>query len=95
MDSFPEYSGMIGGFDKDTYIKIAKLTAILRISNAMDKSHKQKFSNLSISLKKNTLTITADTLDDITLEKGLFDNKADFFEDVYGIRPILKQRRSI
>jgi exopolyphosphatase/guanosine-5'-triphosphate,3'-diphosphate pyrophosphatase len=94
-DNFPEYSGMIGGFDKDTYIKIAKLTAIIRISNAMDKSHKQKFSNLSIALKKNTLIITADTLEDITLEKGLFDKKADFFEDVYGIRPVLKQRRNI
>jgi exopolyphosphatase/guanosine-5'-triphosphate,3'-diphosphate pyrophosphatase len=94
-DCFPEYSGMIGGFDKDTYIKIAKLTAILRIANAMDKSHKQKFSNLTMAVRMNGFIITADTIEDITLEKGLFDSKADFFEDVYGIRPILKQKRSI
>lgn len=94
-DNFPEYSGMIGGIDKDTYIKISKLASILRISDAMDKSHKQKCSDISIMLKKNYLVITVSTLEDITLEKGLFDKKADFFEDVYGIRPILKQKRSI
>lgn len=95
IDNFPKYTQLIDGMDKDTYIKISKLTAILRIANAMDKSHKQKFSNIKIALNDNTLTITADTLEDITLERGLFNRKADFFEEVYGIRPILKQKRSI
>lgn len=95
IDNFPKYMQLIDGMDKDTYIKISKLTAILRIANAMDKSHKQKFSNIKISLKENTMVITADTMKDITLERGLFNRKADFFEEVYGIRPILKQKRSI
>lgn len=93
--NFPKYTQFIDGLDKDTYIKISKLTAILRIANAMDKSHRQKFSSIKISLKEHNLIITADTLEDITLEKGLFNKKADFFEEVYGIRPILKQKRSI
>lgn len=80
---------------KDEYITITKLSAILRICNAMDKSHKQKFSKIQISISQKILTITTTTLEDITLERGLFENKADFFEEVYGIRPILKQKRSL
>jgi exopolyphosphatase/guanosine-5'-triphosphate,3'-diphosphate pyrophosphatase len=63
------------------------------VANALDKSHKQKFSNISISYRDNSLTITGTTTQDITLEKGLFEKKADFFEEVYGIRPQLKQKR--
>lgn len=82
-------------FEKDTYMKIAKLAAILHLSNAMDISHKQKFSKITLQLKELHLIITADTLNDITLERGLFEQRAAFFEEVYGIRPELKQKRSI
>lgn len=91
----PDYINLSGEINQENYIKITKLTAILRIANAMDKSHRQKLSIIKLTLKENELIITADTLNDITLEKGLFDKKADFFEEVYGIRPILKQKRSI
>lgn len=91
----PALSGMPDIFDRDTYMKIAKLSAILHIANAMDISHKQKFSKVKLQLKDLNLIITADTLDDITLERGLFEQKATFFEEVYGISPVLKQKRSI
>lgn len=94
-DNFPKFDQMDHGFDEDTYITLSKLIAIFRIANAMDKSHKQKFSKIRISLKDHILTITADTVKDITLEKGLFLKKANFFEEVYGISPILKQKRSM
>ena len=30
---------------------------------------------------------------DITLEKGLFSNRAAFFEEVFGVRPVIRQRK--
>lgn len=75
------------------YMTVAKLTAILRIANAMDRSHKQKFHDFKVALKGNQLMITADTLEDISLEKALFRQKADFFEEMYGIRPVLKRKK--
>ena len=45
-----------------------------------------------MSLKENSLQITAYTLQNITLEKGLFHRKADVFEEVFGIRPVLKKK---
>lgn len=77
------------------YMNIAKLTAILRIANVLDKSHTQKIEDLSVSVKDNQLLITASTYEDIALEAGLFESRADFFEKIYGIRPILRQRRTV
>ncbi len=81
--------------DDCDYMKIAKLTAILRIANVLDKSHTQKIEDLSVSIKGEQLIITAKTYEDIALEAGLFESRADFFEKIYGVRPILKQRRTV
>lgn len=75
------------------YLTVAKLTAILRIANAMDRSHKQKFHDFKMVLRDKELVIMADTMYDISLEKALFRHKADFFEEMYGIRPVLKKKK--
>ena len=94
-DYFPEYSELQDGFDKEDYVRIAKLNAILRLADAMDRSHKQKFTAITTSLRRQTLTITGSTLYDITLEQGIFLNHSDFFEEVFGIQPILKQKKTM
>lgn len=92
---FPDYRELRGELGAGDYMTIAKLTAILRVANAMDRSHKQKASAYQIVVKNKQLIITIDTLSDLTLERGLFDDKAKFFQQVYGIKPVLKQKRSI
>ena len=92
---FPTYGQMEEDVTVEQYSRIAKLAAILKVANAMDRSHKQKVKRFSVTVKNKQLVIMADTVHDITLEAGLFASKADFFEDVYGIRPVLRQKRSI
>ncbi len=77
-------------YTKLSDLTMLKLIAILRVANALDRSHKQKFKTNKIQLKGNELIISSKGNHDITLERGLFTEKADFFEEVYGIRPILK-----
>ena len=77
------------------YIVIAKLAAILRIANILDKSHMQKIEDISVTLKDGKLIILAKTYEDISLEAGLFEARADFFEQIYGIRPVLRVKRSV
>lgn len=79
--------------DRESYLIIAKLTAIIRVANALDKSHKQKFQDIKVTLKEDALLLTVDNSMDITLEKGLFQEKADFFEEVYSVKPIIRQKR--
>ncbi len=91
---FAYYDELVGKLDKESYIVLEKITAILRVTNALDRSHKQKFKNVTVKLKDKTLNIVVDTMEDITLEKCLFEEKADFFEEVYGIRPVVKQKKT-
>ncbi len=84
----------ISGLDKSAYLVIAKLTAILRVANGLDRSHKQKFRNIRATLKEDELILSVDADVDITLERGLFMTKADFFEEVYSIRPVIHQKKT-
>lgn len=91
----PAYQYVKDSLGDASYTTVAKLSAILRVANAMDRSHKQKIEKFMILLKDKKLVITVDTVNTITLETALFKEKADFFEQIYGIRPVLKQRRNV
>lgn len=89
-----EVVGQDVNLDKAAYLKIAKLTAMLRIANGLDRSHKQKFKDIKAALEGEQLIITIDTPVDITLEQGLFYKRADFFEEVFSVKPIIRQKKN-
>lgn len=76
-------------------ILIAKLTALLRLANAMDRGHGQKLSGCKMAVKNGKLVVTTDYSGDLSLEALSFEGKAPFFEEIFGIRPVLKQKRSV
>ncbi|MCR5657400.1 MAG: exopolyphosphatase [Butyrivibrio sp.] len=95
-DNFEYYSDgtyRFRGIDKESYFTISKLTAILRLANGLDRTHRQKFKNVKIQVKDKELEISVDTMADVSLERGLFEGRAQFFEQVYGLRPIIRQKR--
>ena len=49
--------------------------------------------NIKMAVRGNRLHITIEATDSIALEKGMFEEKADFFESVFSIRPILRELR--
>ncbi len=79
--------------NQDTYLTVAKLTAILRLASGLDRSHKQKFKDLKAVLRDNELHLSAETAEDATLELSYFTAKAEFFYEVFSITPIVKQRK--
>ena len=93
-DRFPDYLELHDDFTRDQYITVVKLNAILKTANVLDKSNRHKIRKLGVTLEDGVLTLTADTMADITLEKGLFHDKADVFEEILGIRPKLIQKKS-
>ncbi len=80
--------------DKQAFLTVAKLTAILRIANGLDRSHKQKFKDVKAVLKDRELILTVDSREDITLEIGLFGDRAEFFEEVFNVKPVIRLKRS-
>jgi len=92
--SFEEFAHG-SSLDRNDYLLTAKISAILRVANAMDRSHRQKFKNVKVTLKERELLVVVDTVEDITLEQGLFSGKAEFFETIYSIRPVIRQKRQV
>ncbi len=87
------YENYADRFSVEEYMTIIKMLAILKVANALDRSHKQKFKNIRMNIRDRYLNITIEATDSIALEKGMFEEKADFFESVFSIRPILKELR--
>ena len=54
---------------QEEYLCVAKLSAILRVANALDQSHKQKFKNIRIAVRERKLVITVEAFEDIALER--------------------------
>ena len=87
------YEELADKLDKESYMTVAKLSTILKLSNALDRSHKQKFKRLRAVLKGKQLNITVDAADDILLERTVVDAKAGDLEEIFGVRPWVRERR--
>lgn len=80
---------------REITLLIAKLTAILRLANSLDRSHGQKLSDCRVAVRDGNLTVTTSYAGSIVLEAFSFQQKVDFFEEIFGIRPVLRQKRGI
>lgn len=69
----------------DKQIIVQKLSALLRIANALDRSHKQKIEKLEVRLnKKQDISLIAYAKDNIVSEKLSFLEKKELFEEISG-----------
>ena len=82
----------VKGFDRQSYLVVAKLTAILRVAAGLARSQKKAYISVKSQVKEKELIITVDTESDILLEMGLFHDKTGFFEEVFGLKPIIKRK---
>jgi exopolyphosphatase/guanosine-5'-triphosphate,3'-diphosphate pyrophosphatase len=69
----------------DKQILVQKLSAILRIANALDRSHKQKVQSLEVNFSRSQdVTLVVHTDKNFILEKTDFSEKKDLFEEITG-----------
>lgn len=76
-------------------VLVSKLTALLRMSDALDGSHKQKLHDITASLTSEGLVISGDTMYDMTYDKWFFDNHTDLFSQFFSVKAFLRVRRQI
>lgn len=88
------YSKFKDKMSEEDYMTFLKLLAILRVANALDSSHKQKLKDMSMRMRDDTLYISVSSEASINLEKGYFEEKADFFENVFAIRPVIRLKKN-
>lgn len=80
---------------REEYLVVAKLTAILRLVNALDRTHRQKCKNVTVTLREHELKILVASQEDLSLEIGTFCEKAEFFEEVFNIHPQIRQKKKL
>jgi exopolyphosphatase/guanosine-5'-triphosphate,3'-diphosphate pyrophosphatase len=76
-------------------VLVSKLTAIIRIADALDASHKQKSKSVSVQLTPESLHISCQSETDMSFEMWSFEHRSGLFEEVIGIRPELRIRRTL
>lgn len=93
----PSYEELVmeSSLSVEQYLLVAQLTAIVRLANALDRSHYQKITAIRASLKERELIMNLTVNRDFTLEQGLCQEKLDFFYEVFSVQPVLKLKRQM
>jgi len=70
---------------------VAKLAALLRIADALDRAHERRVSGPQVAFDDERLTVRAgDGAEDLTFERLVMKGKADLFEDIFGLHVVLE-----
>jgi exopolyphosphatase/guanosine-5'-triphosphate,3'-diphosphate pyrophosphatase len=70
-------------------LAVNRLSAILRVADALDKGHTQRVVDPKISIVGDELRIEVAGGEDWALERFTLDSKSGLFEEVFGLKPVL------
>ncbi len=79
--------------DRTDRLIVTKLAAILRVADALDRSHSQRVKNIKCFLEESRFIIAVRDIDELSLEQFSLQNKANMFEEVYG-HPVVLRKHS-
>jgi exopolyphosphatase/guanosine-5'-triphosphate,3'-diphosphate pyrophosphatase len=83
-------------YDRDLTVTptIAKLAAILRLGDALDVSRLHKILHCRTAVKEDMFRVVVQSKEDLSLERWTFEKQSGFFEEVFGLRPMLEQEEA-
>lgn len=93
-EDLPSYEDMTG-MSLEGYLKVAKLAAIVKLAAALDSTSNQSVKSVSCSVKGDNLAVAVDTVSDITIEKIDFEDRKELFEEVFNLKPVIKENRIV
>ena len=71
---------------REDRIAVRKLASLLRVADALDRGHSQQARDIRFERGPDELVICVDGAVDLTLERRAMTEKADLFEDTFGLR---------
>ena len=78
-----------GSLVTEDRIRVSKLAAILRVADALERTHAQRVSKLEIRRDSGKLHIRLPGLADAAVERIAMVTKADLFEQVFGLAVVI------
>jgi exopolyphosphatase/guanosine-5'-triphosphate,3'-diphosphate pyrophosphatase len=74
-----------GPLPREQKLVVQKLAAILRVADALERSHLQRVRDFAVERTDDRLTITIRDVEDLTIERMAIREKGGLFEDIYGL----------
>lgn len=72
-------------------IRVNKLAAILRVADALERTHAQRVRKLTIRREPGKLILRLPGLADATVERIAMESKADLFQHVFGLAVVIDE----
>ena len=66
-------------------IRVAKLAAILRVADALERAHSQRVRDFSVEITRNKIRLNLVGVSDAAVERLAMQSKGDLFHDVFGL----------
>lgn len=79
--------------DREERLEVNKLAALLRLANALDADHLQKVRDLRLVREEGLLALEVDGASDLTMERIASLSRADFLQEVFGLRVSFREVR--
>ena len=77
----------------DARIAVAKMAAILRVADALDRSDGQRIREIDCEREEGRLVISVPGVNDLSLEQLALKQKDALFEEIFGLRVLLRAVR--
>jgi exopolyphosphatase/guanosine-5'-triphosphate,3'-diphosphate pyrophosphatase len=75
---------------REDRLTVSKLAAMLRVADALDRKHTQQLRRVSFSREDGSFVITIHDASDLMLEQLALKEKGNLFEQVFGIKAVLR-----
>ncbi len=75
--------------DEHDRLRVQKLAALLRVADAMERSHARRISDFKVRIGTRRIELEVPNVQDLTLENLSLRSKADLFTDIFGFELML------
>ncbi len=76
---------------RDDRMVVSKLSAMLRIADALDRAHESRIRELRVEVTSRELVLWVKAPGELTIEEWALEQKADFFKSLYGLEVVLRR----
>jgi exopolyphosphatase / guanosine-5'-triphosphate,3'-diphosphate pyrophosphatase len=83
----PSYAAL----STDDRIRVCKLAALLRVADALERTHAQRVSQIEIRPEAGKLRLRLPGLADAAVERLAMSSKADLFEQIFGLAVVIDE----
>ncbi len=70
-------------------LRVAKLASLLRVADALERTHSQRVKKLSVKIQNDRLCLTLTGVADATAERLALPSKGNLFEELFGLQLVI------